>query len=334
ASAELRCQEDGLWSLPEAYCQLTCRAPPPMANAVARTDRCKHDGQEVGSSCKYRCEPGHHVPLTSRKGFKVRCTDSGHWEEGGCVPVQCPPLPPVLHGSYTCTQRWQLGSRCWVNCSTASASKNHTVIRCSKNGRWSGELQLCPHEQGECTAPDPPFIITCDCPTGYGIGSVCKTSCLIPHSDSVLLPENVTVPEKITAPSAALVDTPHQTAGRGLRTFRGMQAAVLHDRQRGTKESPLAYRTSLLALAKTAFPRMDEDGLWVGDGYCDPVNNNAYCHYDGGDCCVSTSAFKQVAKSHAHAALAHMVITVPASCDRKKECACRDPSAKENAQKR
>ncbi|XP_061437406.1 pappalysin-1-like, partial [Lethenteron reissneri] len=232
ASAELRCQEDGLWSLPEAYCQLTCRAPPPMANAVARTDRCKHDGQEVGSSCKYRCEPGHHVPLTSRKGFKVRCTDSGHWEEGGCVPVQCPPLPPVLHGSYTCTQRWQLGSRCWVNCSTASASKNHTVIRCSKNGRWSGELQLCPHEQGECTAPDPPFIITCDCPTGYGIGSVCKTSCLIPHSDSVLLPENVTVPEKITAPSAALV------------------------------------------------------------------------------------------------------ITVPASCDRKKECACRDPSAKENAQKR
>ncbi|XP_061437105.1 pappalysin-1-like, partial [Lethenteron reissneri] len=123
ASAELRCQEDGLWSLPEAYCQLTCRAPPPMANAVARTDRCKHDGQEVGSSCKYRCEPGHHVPLTSRKGFKVRCTDSGHWEEGGCVPVQCPPLPPVLHGSYTCTQRWQLGSRCWVNCSTASASK-------------------------------------------------------------------------------------------------------------------------------------------------------------------------------------------------------------------
>ncbi|XP_061430323.1 inositol-pentakisphosphate 2-kinase-like [Lethenteron reissneri] len=34
-----------------------------------------------------------------------------------------------------------------------------------------------------------------------------------------------------------------------------------YDRQRGAKESPLAYRTSLLALAKTAFPRMDEDGV-------------------------------------------------------------------------
>ncbi|XP_078467221.1 uncharacterized protein LOC144730345 isoform X1 [Lampetra planeri] len=34
-----------------------------------------------------------------------------------------------------------------------------------------------------------------------------------------------------------------------------------YDRQRGAKESPLAYRTSLLALAKTAFPRMDDDGV-------------------------------------------------------------------------
>ncbi|CAN0124272.1 unnamed protein product [Lampetra fluviatilis] len=34
-----------------------------------------------------------------------------------------------------------------------------------------------------------------------------------------------------------------------------------YDRKRGEKESPLAYRTSLLALAKTAFPRMDDDGV-------------------------------------------------------------------------
>ncbi|XP_078718121.1 uncharacterized protein LOC144935402 isoform X1 [Lampetra fluviatilis] len=34
-----------------------------------------------------------------------------------------------------------------------------------------------------------------------------------------------------------------------------------YDRQRGAKESPLAYRTSLLALAKTAFPRLDDDGV-------------------------------------------------------------------------
>ncbi|XP_061436567.1 uncharacterized protein LOC133361617 [Lethenteron reissneri] len=33
-----------------------------------------------------------------------------------------------------------------------------------------------------------------------------------------------------------------------------------YDRKRG-EESPLAYRTSLLAMAKSAFPRMDDDGV-------------------------------------------------------------------------
>ncbi|CAM9595914.1 unnamed protein product [Lampetra fluviatilis] len=36
---------------------------------------------------------------------------------------------------------------------------------------------------------------------------------------------------------------------------------LFYDRQRGAKESPLAYRTSLLALAKAAFPRMDNEGV-------------------------------------------------------------------------
>ncbi|CAN0021403.1 unnamed protein product [Lampetra fluviatilis] len=38
---------------------------------------------------------------------------------------------------------------------------------------------------------------------------------------------------------------------------------LFYDRQRGAKESPLAYRTSLLALAKAAFPRMDHEGIDV-----------------------------------------------------------------------
>ena len=25
---------------------------------------------------------------------------------------------------------------------------------------------------------------------------------------------------------------------------------------------------------------------WIGDGYCDDVNNNLDCTYDGGDCCL------------------------------------------------
>lgn len=30
------------------------------------------------------------------------------------------------------------------------------------------------------------------------------------------------------------------------------------------------------------------------DGWCDTINNRAYCHYDGGDCCSSTLSSKKV----------------------------------------
>ena len=28
------------------------------------------------------------------------------------------------------------------------------------------------------------------------------------------------------------------------------------------------------------------EGLFVGDGFCDDESNNKACNYDGGDCCV------------------------------------------------
>lgn len=33
-----------------------------------------------------------------------------------------------------------------------------------------------------------------------------------------------------------------------------------------------------------------------GDGWCDTINNRAYCQYDGGDCCPSTLSTKKVHK--------------------------------------
>ena len=27
------------------------------------------------------------------------------------------------------------------------------------------------------------------------------------------------------------------------------------------------------------------DFNWIGDGFCDDINNNGGCKYDGGDCC-------------------------------------------------
>ncbi|GAA6093382.1 pappalysin-2 isoform X1 [Tachysurus ichikawai] len=53
-----------------------------------------------------------------------------------------------------------------------------------------------------------------------------------------------------------------------------------------------------------------------GDGWCDTINNRAYCQYDGGDCCPSTLSTKKV-------------IQFGVDCDL-DECTCRDPEAEEN----
>ncbi|XP_013919143.1 PREDICTED: pappalysin-2-like [Thamnophis sirtalis] len=52
------------------------------------------------------------------------------------------------------------------------------------------------------------------------------------------------------------------------------------------------------------------------DGWCDTINNRAYCQYDGGDCCSSTVSSKKV-------------VLFPNGCD-EDECTCRDPAAEEN----
>lgn len=66
----LTCMEDGLWSFPEALCELMCLAPPPVPNADLQTARCRENKHKVGSFCKYKCKPGYHVPGSSRKSKK------------------------------------------------------------------------------------------------------------------------------------------------------------------------------------------------------------------------------------------------------------------------
>uniref|UniRef100_A0A8C5I363 Sushi domain-containing protein n=1 Tax=Gouania willdenowi TaxID=441366 RepID=A0A8C5I363_GOUWI len=51
-------------------------------------------------------------------------------------------------------------------------------------------------------------------------------------------------------------------------------------------------------------------------GWCDTINNRAYCQYDGGDCCPSTLSSRKV-------------IQFGADCNQ-DECTCRDPNAEEN----
>lgn len=43
---------------------------------------------------------------------------------------------------------------------------------------------------------------------------------------------------------------------------------------------------------------------FMGDNYCDAINNRAFCNYDGGDCCQSTAKTKKVSGTFSPRSLA------------------------------
>uniref|UniRef100_A0A4W4HRZ7 Sushi domain-containing protein n=1 Tax=Electrophorus electricus TaxID=8005 RepID=A0A4W4HRZ7_ELEEL len=300
----LRCMEDGMWSFPEALCELRCPAPPAVPHAMLQTRRCNATGLKVGSICKYKCRPGYHVPSADssrRRAFTRQCTEDGSWQVVACIPVTCQPPPPVFHGSYQCTNGFQFNSECWLTC----PAPNHTVrarsqcqqvdftsaIRCRKDGNWTGSFRLCPDLKGQCRFPqnlNP--SITSDCAGEHAIGEECKLTCKDGSSSVVLLAHNMTV------------DTVMTDHWRNPPKVKVIVCTI------GLNWHP---SPGTLHCIKGCEP-------FMGDNYCDAINNRAFCNYDGGDCCHSTVKTKKV-------------IPFPSSCDTQEDCACRDPNAQENS---
>uniref|UniRef100_A0A8C0E8W3 Pappalysin 2 n=1 Tax=Bubo bubo TaxID=30461 RepID=A0A8C0E8W3_BUBBB len=284
----LTCLEDGLWSLPEAYCKLECDAPPMVANAKLLVPRCLQGNHDVGSVCRYKCKPGYHVAENTagkpkKKFLKVQCLESGQWETGRCVPVVCEPPPPVFEGMYNCTQGFELDSQCVLNCEQQG---QQVPIVCTKEGLWTEEFKLCESLRGTCPPPLELNFVEYKCEQGHGIGAVCIPSCIIPPSDPVILPENVTA----------------ETMDHRLQPTR-VQHIVCTGRLRWYPDP------SIIHCIQSCEP-------FQADGWCDTINNRAYCQYDGGDCCSSTLSSRKV-------------IPFAADCDQ-DECTCRDPAAEEN----
>ncbi|XP_069890510.1 pappalysin-2 isoform X1 [Dipodomys merriami] len=285
----LTCLEDGLWSLPEVYCKLECDAPPVIPNANLLLPRCLRDNQDVGTICKYECKPGYYVlesaeSQVKNKFLSIQCLESGIWNQGSCIPVVCEPLSPVFEGMYECTNGFNLDSQCVLNCTQES---ERIPILCNKDGKWTQEFKLCANLQGEC--PPPPSelnFVEYKCEEGYGIGAVCFPSCVMPARDPVTLPKNVTVDTMEHWVEAATVES------------------IVCTGRRQWYPDP-----SLVHCIQSCEP-------FQADGWCDTINNRAYCHYDGGDCCSSTLSSKKV-------------IPFAANCDQ-DECTCRDPKAEEN----
>uniref|UniRef100_A0AAR2JEU4 Sushi domain-containing protein n=1 Tax=Pygocentrus nattereri TaxID=42514 RepID=A0AAR2JEU4_PYGNA len=184
------------------------------------------EGTTYGKRCTFQSDPCADKP--KRRAFTRQCTEDGSWQPGVCVPVMCEPPPPVFHGSYQCTNGFQFNSECWLSCPGA----NHTVrvvIRCRKDGNWTGSFQLCPGLKGQCSLPQ-----------NLGPKNHCNVLCLIP----IIMSGGV-----------------HKCL---------LQSCIIH--------------LLLLCLLQP----------FMGDNYCDGVNNRAFCNYDGGDCCHSTVKTKKV----------------------------------------
>ncbi|XP_007935798.1 pappalysin-2 [Orycteropus afer afer] len=285
----LTCLEDGLWSLPEVYCKLECDVPPIVPNANLLLPHCLQGNHDVGSVCRYECKPGYYVlenaeSKVKNKFLKIQCLESGIWEQGSCIPVMCEPPSPIFEGMYECTNGFKLDSQCVLKCNQES---ERLPILCTKEGLWSKEFKLCENLQGEC--PPPPSELNSveyKCERGYGIGAVCSPLCVIPPSDPVLLPENITA----------------DTVEHWMEPIK-VQNIVCTGRRQWHPDP------SLIHCIQSCEP-------FQADGWCDTINNRAYCHYDGGDCCSSTLSSKKV-------------IPFAADCDL-DECTCRDPKAEEN----
>ncbi|XP_049603461.1 pappalysin-2 [Syngnathus scovelli] len=291
----LVCLEDGLWSFPEAYCKIECTEAPNIPNAKLLTAECLSSSHDVGSTCRFKCNPGFYVlgslkKKAPRKYFQTECLEEGQWEDTSCEPISCPALPGVFQGMYECTNGLYYDTLCTLQCPDA---RENIGIRCTKDGEWTAQFTMCSTLQGSCSAPSDLNSVTYSCNGGMEIGAVCYPTCVLTPDmdlhDPVVLPNGSTV--------------------------SSLKHWIL----------PIKLQTIVCTGMMKWYPAPENIHCiqscepFGGDGWCDTLNNRAYCQYDGGDCCPSTLSSRKV-------------IQFGADCNQ-DECTCRDPDARENKSK-
>uniref|UniRef100_A0AAQ4RN02 Pappalysin 2 n=1 Tax=Gasterosteus aculeatus aculeatus TaxID=481459 RepID=A0AAQ4RN02_GASAC len=284
-SDRLVCLEDGLWDFPEAYCKIECPEVPNLPDAKLLTADCLASGHDIGSACRYKCNPGFYVvgslkTKTPRKYFKLECLQEGQWEETTCEPISCPAPPDVFQGMYTCTNSFAIS----LTLMTVMCVCLQRVIRCTKEGDWSAEFTMCSTLQGSCSPPADLNSVEYSCDPRTDVGE-CRPLYMDLRDPAVL-------------PNATTVDSlKHWMLPTEVQSIvcTGMM-----------KWYPDPQNIHCIQSCEP----------FGGDGWCDTINNRAYCQYDGGDCCPSTLSTRKV-------------IQFGADCNQ-DECTCRDPDAEEN----
>ena len=105
----------------------------------------------VGSSLQLQCDPG-----TRLEGAAViTCTESLEWSHPPpvCVPVTCPPPPPLQHGTVRGSAR-RFGDTISHQCQPGHTLLGSRVRLCTGDGDWSGSPPVC----ASITCPGLPHI--------------------------------------------------------------------------------------------------------------------------------------------------------------------------------
>lgn len=175
---EMVCLANKTWSLPEATCTpVKCPKPAhPQHGEVFAMNL------EFGAMATYMCHPNYML-LGSRWR---RCTYDGSWsdQEPACVPLECPPHPPVANGRTTPSGR-TLGSTVAVACSRGFKLRGASTRICHTTAQWSPpEMPLC--EPADCSEPivGPHTVLSY---TDTALGSSARFSC----TDGYVLAGNV-----------------------------------------------------------------------------------------------------------------------------------------------
>ncbi|XP_077986925.1 pappalysin-1-like [Glandiceps talaboti] len=252
------CQADGMYSLPEAFCQVVCDVPTTPPNAVLRVGgmkKCLSGGHYVGSSCKFRCKVGYHVngyPIR-RRTLRYTCEEDAEWHGPTCKQITCERPPAEFTGMYNCTDGFNYDSECKLHCpgDTGEIDKSNT-IKCDRDGTWIGNFKMCKSVFGECPTPPSSKAVEFKCKS-TSIADTCVVSCKQLRFDPVVMATNEGTNELVNVDEITCT---------GLKRWYPNPSDI-------------------------ACEEVCSD-TFLGDGWCDQKTNRAYCQWDGGDCCEST----------------------------------------------
>jgi len=134
------------------------------------------DGNNIGSICELKCAEGYQVVGNNAR----TCQRNGLWsgDENICVKVRCS-APSSFNTDLepTCTDGYQSGSYCMLNCPPRMVRFGHMYKMCTKDFNWT------PDTAWGCTKTtcdrQPPATLNSflSCTKGNRYGSVCKSIC-------------------------------------------------------------------------------------------------------------------------------------------------------------